>query len=343
LRAGVRDTILLLREFAWPLFFFILVIVGGGLLYYGLARFSGAPLPSRVEAVYQVLGLTFLQPLEEFPDVWYLQAFYFVMPVVGLAILARGLADFGQLFFNRRARGKEWEMAVASTFRNHVVLIGLGHLGFRVLRELHELGQDVVVIELKPDADLINAGRQMGMPIIQEDGTRSEALLGAGLPVASAIVICTQNDQLNLRIALKARKLNPNIRVVVRIFDDEFAQSLEEQFGFQAISATWVAAPRFAAAAAGVDVTRPISVAGQSLSLVRLDIAAGGRLDGAAVGEVEQMYDVSVVLVRRASDNDFHPAAAARLIAGDVLAVLAGPDQISRLVADSRSLDQRPA
>jgi hypothetical protein len=37
LQATWRDSILLLREFGWPLFIFVLVIIGGGLLYYALA------------------------------------------------------------------------------------------------------------------------------------------------------------------------------------------------------------------------------------------------------------------------------------------------------------------
>jgi hypothetical protein len=82
--------------------------------------------------VYHILALTLLNPIEEFPSTWYLEIFFFIMPVVGIGILAQGLADFGILFFNRSERSKEWEMAVASTFSNYIVLIGLGHLGFRV-------------------------------------------------------------------------------------------------------------------------------------------------------------------------------------------------------------------
>lgn len=48
--------------------------------------------------------------------------------------------------------------------------------------------------------------------------------------------------------------------VVVRIFDDEFAAALEEQFGFSAISATGIAALVFAATSAGANITPPIIV-----------------------------------------------------------------------------------
>lgn len=337
LQASWRDSVILLREFAGPLLLFSLVIAGGGILYHALAQRAGQPLDSIPEAIYTVLSLTFLQPLGEFPDVWYLQIFYFIMPIVGIGILATGLADFGRLFFNRRARSKEWEMAVASTYDDHVVLIGLGHLGFRVTKELRELNLNVVVIELNPEADLIDAAHKMDVPVIHDNGKRLEVLRAAGTDRARAIAICTQDDNLNLQIALKARKLNPEIHVVIRIFDDEFADALEEQFGFRALSATRTAAPKFAATTVGIDVTRPITVEGETLSLCRLDVGPRSVLAGRTVGEIEQTFDLSVVLIRRNSESDFHPAAERRISQGDVLALLASPDHISDLLHDKPS------
>ncbi|HUM69672.1 MAG TPA: hypothetical protein PLK31_12610, partial [Chloroflexota bacterium] len=139
LRAVWRDTLLLVRQFLWPLLLFGTAVFIGGLIYHNLARQLGEPIGSSDlgEAIYHVMGLTFFQPLgDELPDDLRLELFYFLMPIIGLVVLALGLTDFGILFFNRRQRTKEWEMAVASTFNNHTVLVGLGHLGFRVAREL---------------------------------------------------------------------------------------------------------------------------------------------------------------------------------------------------------------
>lgn len=69
-RASWRDTILLLREFAWPLILFILTLVGAGILYYLLAARAGQPVDSVVESIYLGLSLAFLQPVGDFPDVW---------------------------------------------------------------------------------------------------------------------------------------------------------------------------------------------------------------------------------------------------------------------------------
>ena len=335
-RATWRDTFLLLRDFRTPLFLFALLIVGGGLLYFSLAQEAGEPIATRAEAIYAVLAMVFLQGGGSFPKTWYLQIFYFGVPVIGIGILAQGLADFGALFFNRRNRSKEWEMAVASTFSNHTVLVGLGHLGYRVVRQLHEMDQDVVVIELEPRDDLMADLRALDVPILQGDAAREAMLDAAGVRRARVLALCTQNDNLNMQIAVKARSMNPNIRVVMRIFDDDFAQALQKQFGFSALSATGMAAPVFAATAAGMDISHPITVEGQPLSLARMDISPRSKLVNVAVSDIEKNYDVSVVLLRHDGEQDMHPAGEKRLAAHDVVAVLGGPEQINRLAQDNR-------
>lgn len=334
-RASWRDTALLLRQFGAPLAAFGLIVVGGGLAYHALSIQAGEPVDSAVEAIYLALSLVFLQSPGEFPHVWYLQVFYFALPVLGLGVLAQGLADFGVSLFNRRARSREWEMAVASTYSGHVVLVGLGHLGYRVMKQLREMNQEVVVIELDPDADLVTTVRGMGVTVLHDDARREAALRAAGIPRARTIVLCSQNDAMNLQIALKARAMNPAIQVIVRIFDDDFAEALQNQFNFRALSATSMAAPAFAAAAVGVDVTRPITVEGQALSFARMTVSASSSLAGRSILEVEQQYDLSIVFWRRGDESDFHPPPSRRLAPRDAIAVVGKPERIHRLVQDA--------
>jgi Trk K+ transport system NAD-binding subunit len=141
---------------------------------------------------------------------------------------------------------------------------------------------------------------------------------------------------MNLQIALKARSLNPKIQVVIRIFDEDFAHGLQEQFGFIALSATEMAAPVFAAAAAGADVTNPISIEGQQLSLARLTITQSSSLAHKTVGYVEDNYHLNIILLRRNHRSEMHPTDSRPLDAGDTLAVLGGPLQIARLVQDNQ-------
>lgn len=334
-QTGWRETRILFKEFRRPLTIFTLAIVGFGLFYYTLARQAGEPLDSLAEAIYLMITLAFLQSSGEFPDTPVLQLFYFALPVIGVITAAQGLADFGVMLFNRRARSKEWEMAVASTFNKHTVLVGLGHLGYRVVEKLHAMQENVVAIEKNPSVDTVAAVQKMGIPIIQDDATRPGVLEAAGIARARTVILCSQNDSINLQIAVKARSMNKDIRVVIRIFDDDFAHSLQEQFGFVALSGTGMAAPVFAAAAAGADVTNPISVEGQQLSLARLTVSAHSQLAEKTVGYLEDNYHLSVVLVRHEHHSEMHPKDTHLLHPGDVLAVLGGPEPLNHLLHDN--------
>src|SRR5215217_9095190 len=191
-KAGWRDTLILMKEFQSPLILFAVAVIGGGVIYQLIANAVGEPIESFSEAVYVVLTAAFLQPVGEFPKYFGLQLFHFLMPLIGVVILAQGLADFGSLLFNRRARNKEWEMAVASTMNKHIVLIGLGHLGFRIVQRLHEMGENVVAVELNHSTHTTVAAREMGIPVIHADARNPGAQDDAHTQHAPLLIHPTQ-------------------------------------------------------------------------------------------------------------------------------------------------------
>jgi len=330
-----RDTLILVNEFKSPLMLFTITVFGGGFAFFVIAEIVGEPVKTLGEAIYTILAATFLQPLGDFPKHIFLQLFFFIMPLVGIIFLAQGLTDFGVLLFNRKSRGKEWEMAVASTMNQHIVLVGLGHLGYRVAQKLHDMGESVAVLEINIGAHTIAAARDMGIPVIQADARQPGSLESANIKDARTIILASQNDAMNLQIALKARNLNPKIQVVIRIFDEDFAHALQEQFGFIALSATEMAAPVFAAAAAGADVTNPISIEGQLLGLARITIKPKSVFVNKTIGYVEDNYRLSIVLWRHDHISEMHPTDTQIIKAGDTLAVLGGPAQLNRMVHDN--------
>lgn len=331
-RALWRDRWILITQFKVPLILFFLVIVSASILYLLLSRLTNQPISNFPEALYLIISMIFLQGYGEFPSQWFLQIFFFIMPVIGISIIAQGLTEFSLMFFNRRARGKEWEVAVASTMNNHIILVGLGHLGFRVTRKLHEMNQDIVVIELGPAVDLVDSVKSLGVPVIMDNATRDLALQVAGISRARAIILCTQNDSLNLHIALKARSFNPQIQVIVRIFEDDFASELESQFGFHALSATGMAAPLFAAIATDMDITPPILIEGKPQCLARMEIQPGSLLSKRSIESIEQEFDVSIVAHVVSGLTDLHPDNAKLIQIEDTIAVLGPPQTINRMV-----------
>lgn len=137
----------------------------------------------------------------------------------------------------------------ALTTEEHVVLVGLGNVGFRVVQELVACGTAVVVIEKDPDNDLRSL-LPKSVPVLTGDGRDPEVLARAGLENASALLAVTEDDVTNLSACLMARSLNPTIRVVTRLFDDRFAGKAEASLPIDAaVSASRIASPVFVGAA----------------------------------------------------------------------------------------------
>ncbi len=97
-----------------------------------------------------------------------------------------------------------------------------------------------------------------------------------------------------------------------------------------------MAAPVFAAAAAGADVTNPISIEGQQLSLARLTIPDSSPLANKTVGLVEDNYHLNIILLRHDHQSEMHPTDTSPLHAGDTLAVLGGPEELSLLMQENQ-------
>jgi Trk K+ transport system NAD-binding subunit len=329
----VRDIVVLFRQFRTSLLAFAATVVGGGSLYFWLAQRAAQAHPANlIEAWYLALLMVFLQAGDTLPAAWHLELFYFVMPIIGLAILSQGVADFGLLLFNRRARGEAWQVALAETYSNHIVIIGLGHLGFRVARALHQLGEGYVAIEMDPQADLLTQVQSWDVPVIHGDANKFDVLRRAGIDRAHTVVIVTSDDTLNLQIAIHARAVNPKIRTIVRLFDDDFAREVRIAFGITAAySASALAAPAFAAAAADLTVSQPVSVGGRTLNMSHFTLRRDSPLARRPVGEVERAYDLSVVLLRRDDRSELHPADELMLEAGDQITVFADSSTLHRI------------
>jgi Trk K+ transport system NAD-binding subunit len=132
---------------------------------------------------------------------------------------------------------------------DHVIVVGLGNLGFHTAEALHDLGQTVVGIDKDGSRDFVEALRQE-LPVLIGDGRVGSVLERAGVKRASALVATTSNDLMNLAVALSAKQLNPDIRTVVRLFDPEFANKVENILNVDvAQSDSRIAAPTFVAAA----------------------------------------------------------------------------------------------
>ena len=155
----------------------------------------------------------------------------------------------------------------------HVLVVGLGHVGYRVVEELDRLGEQPVVIERKADNAFIVACRRKGVPVLIGDATVRETLVQARAKEARAVVACTSLDLVNLEVALLVAELNDKQRVVVRLADSVLAETARTAAGVRmAVSLPELAAPAFVAALLGDRVLSMFPVAGRLLAVVELTV-----------------------------------------------------------------------
>jgi Trk K+ transport system NAD-binding subunit len=107
----------------------------------------------------------------------------------------------------------------------HIIVCGLGNVGFRAVEELHGQGESVVVIERRADNAFIPTARRLGVPVIIGDAAIAEVLRQAHAATALAVVAASSDDLINLEIALLVRDLAPRQRVVMRLTDPNLAHS----------------------------------------------------------------------------------------------------------------------
>jgi Trk K+ transport system NAD-binding subunit len=231
------------------------------------------------------------------------------------------------------------------------VVVGLGNVGTRVLRQLVDLGVQVVAIDRKADARGAKAAEQLGVPFIVGDAAREETLRAASIATSKALVVVSTDDVTNLQAALNARAVRPDLRVVLRLFDDDFAQRVQTAFTINSSrSVSRLAAPAFAAAMLDRDVLATIPVDRHALLVAGVQVYAGSPLDGATLSQADRPLSVRVIGLAAAGSEwvDWTPDPRRILAAGDRVMIVARRAGLRALVehatppAEPTLLDETP-
>ena len=218
----------------------------------------------------------------------------------------------------------------------HIIVVGLGNVGTAVTGQLHDLGFDVVCVDNNPDAPGIPMARQMGLPVVIGDAFREQTLRAAHLDTCLALVSVTSLDIVNLETALTARALRDDLRIVLRLTDDDLAERLEKTTGNTiSRSVPYLAAPAFATAMLEHQVLRTIDVGRHVLLIAEIRVADQAGLAGSLISGTEQDGQARVLALQAngAAALDWSPQRGYLLAAGDRLIVLATRRGLGRFLS----------
>ncbi len=241
----------------------------------------------------------------------WLVVFAVVLMMAGALFVAVFFALVTNMLVSRRIE-ESLGLQKITALRGHVLVIGLGTVGLRVARQLHDAGRDVVVIEKNEHNRHLGQLRALGVHFMIADATLPEVLASARLAAASAVAVLTSDDLANLETGLAVRdQLGPRwsaTPVALRIFDPQLAHSVKETFGFRSVRSTAaLAAPWFVGAALGLDVLSTFYAGDELLLVARLTVTPGGGLEGLQMHELAAR--TRVLALRRAADRSVleHP------------------------------------
>jgi len=220
----------------------------------------------------------------------------------------------------------------------HIIVVGLGNVGTRVVGELHDLGYDVACIDRDPEARGVALARRLSLPLVIGEAYLEDKLQAAGLETAAALVSVTSNDMVNLETALQARAMREDLRLVLRLGDDDLAQRVQKTLGnVISRSVSYMAAPAFAAALLEHLVLRTIAVGRHVLLIADVRVEAGSDIAGRALAELERdrLARVLALQVRGAQRFHWSPHHGYLLAAGDRVIVLATRAGLTRFLTGS--------
>lgn len=208
--------------------------------------------------------------------------------------------------------------------RDHVVVVGLGRIGLRVIEGLIAREIPCLAVERDEGAYGVHAVRRLNVPVVLSDVRGPSSLDGLGLDNARCLMMLTDDDAANLLQAVSARARRKDLHVVLRLFDHDLAERVEDAFKIQARSVASLAAPAFAAALTGRRSLGSIPIGTRAVSIVELPV-----LSDRTVAELEEAARGEARVVEAC--GRWRPSDRTRVESGDKVIALGTPRGLARI------------
>lgn len=259
----------------------------------------------------------------------WLRVWSIFLMVSGATLLTITYALLTDVLVSRRI-ARSFGQKHLTDLRDHVIVVGLGLVGMRVVEALVALGQSVIVLEADEDNRHLGLADSMQVPVVIGDSTVTSNLEAVNLSTARGVAILTSNDLANIETGLAVHDLlgerRDEIPVVLRVFDRQLAHTIETSLGFRYVrSPSELSAPWFVGAALGLDVLNTFYVEHQPFLLGRLTVSESGGLVGRTVHDLSARIRL-VAITRLDSPDDLeYPVHTDQTFGAGDIAFLIGP------------------
>ncbi|MBU3060694.1 NAD-binding protein [Nocardia sp. NEAU-G5] len=243
-----------------------------------------------------------------------------------------------------RAQLADFTVPDPARFEDHVVVAGLGNVGMRVLEQLSDLGVRVVGLDHDENARGVPLARTLGVPVVIGQATWEDSLRAAGIARARALVVATSSDAVNLEAAMLGQSYRDDLRVVLRLSDDDLADRVQRTLRKAVVRSVFqLAADGFAAAMSERRVIATLAVDHTTLMVAEVPVQAGSDLVNKPIGTANLPEYVRVLALQRDAGAvlEWRPGPETVLAEGNQLVVVTTRTGLDDLLARTESAPER--
>ncbi len=252
----------------------------------------------------------------------------------GISLITKFIAEGGLHELVRRRKMNK----LISQLNDHYIICGAGDTGRSTIDEFVKTRSNFVVVE--PDIEQIKKiDDSDSLPYMEDDPTKDDALLKAGIKKAKGLISALPSDKDNLFVVLSARALNPRLRIVSQAIEEDSKPKLLKAGADSVILPNVIGGLRMAS-----EILRPAVVTfldfmirGKEMTLrvEEASISSGSSFIGKTLGEAEvpRKTGLIVVAIKDSEEGGYHynPGASTKLKKGDILIVLGDVEQTRKL------------
>lgn len=226
-----------------------------------------------------------------------------------------------------------------AALKDHTIVCGAGKTAFNVLKELHTTRRACVVIDGNKERLEWAKQHMDGLFYLLGDATEEEVLKRAGIENAAGIIAVLKEDSHNLLIAVQARYVNPQIKIVVRCNENNLADKFFRAGANYVVNPAFIGGMRMASEIIRPNVVtfldRMLRGQDKSIRLEEMTVCAESPWVGQSLREIDfhRKTGLWAIALKPWNTEEFcyNPSPDERLQAGTVIIVIGNPNQVSTL------------
>lgn len=284
---------------------------------------------SYIQCLYYTWLMIFFESPLNYVEDYRIAPLFFLLPLIGLITIANGIVQLGSLFLERRKYTKDWQKMIATIMEDHYIVCGLGSVGIRVVQHLKRFNLNVVAIENIESSRFAAEANDLRIPVIHGDARSKNILESVNIIKAKAILAVTNDDLTNLQAALTARELNPNIKIIIRMFDQNLAKQIQKFLNIDGCYSSSARSARlFAQAAISENILDSFEFSGTTINAIQIDIKANSKFIGKSISDFSKDLNSTVLLHEIYGDGlNWHPDPSSILAENDKLLVMSDANE----------------